>query len=258
VQGGGKMRFRLLLSGLADAHTNMSIDESIMIHVGQNISPPTLRLYGWSPPAVSIGYFQGLLEEIDLDMCKKMGVDYVRRITGGGAVFHESEVTYSLAIPQVNTIVPQNVLESYKVICGGIIEGLKEFDIEAKFVPLNDIIVNGKKISGSAQTRRSRTLLQHGTLLIDTDLEKMFSILKVPSEKLKDKLISDVKERVTSLNDVLQKEIEFEEVCSKMASGFKSSLNIELIKGELSETEISLASEIKKDRYSNLDWNHRR
>jgi lipoate-protein ligase A len=258
VQGGRKLKFRLLLTDHKDAHTNMSIDESIMIHVGQNMSPPTLRLYGWSPPAVSIGYFQGLSEEIDLDMCKKMGVDYVRRITGGGAVFHESEVTYSLAIQQVNPIIPQNVLESYKVICGGIIEGLMEFDVEAKFVPLNDIIVNGKKISGSAQTRRSRTLLQHGTLLTDTDLDKMFSILKVPSEKLKDKLISDVKERVTSLREVLQKEIKFEDVCSKMASGFKTSLNIELVKGELSETEISLANEIKNDRYSNLDWNQRR
>lgn len=252
------MKFRLLLTDFSDAYTNMSIDESIMIHVGQNSSPPTLRLYGWSPPAVSIGYFQGLSEEIDLDKCKEMGVDYVRRITGGGAVFHESEVTYSLAIPQVNTIIPQNVLESYKVICGGIIEGLKEFDVKAEFVPLNDIIVNGKKISGSAQTRRSRTLLQHGTILIDTDVDKMFSILKVPSEKLKDKLISHVKERVTSLSHVLQKEVEFKEVCSKMASGFASSLNLDLEKGALSETEISLAKEIKRDRYSNHDWNHRR
>lgn len=252
------MKFRLLLSGLADAHTNMSIDESVMIHVGQNMSPPTLRLYGWSPPAVSIGYFQGLSEEIDLNMCKEMGVDYVRRITGGGAVFHESELTYSLAISQVNTIIPQNILESYRVICGGIIQGLKEFDIKAEFIPLNDIIVNKKKISGSAQTRRNRTLLQHGTLLIDTDLDKMFSILKVPPEKLKDKLISDVKERVTSLQDVLQREIKFEEVCSKMASGFADSLNIELEMGKLSETEISLASEIKRDRYRNSDWNHRR
>jgi lipoate-protein ligase A len=236
----------------------MSIDESIMIHVGQNSSPPTLRLYGWSPAAVSIGYFQGLSQEIDLDECKKMGVDYVRRITGGGAVFHESEVTYSLAIQHINSIIPQNVLESYKVICGGIIDGLSEFGVEARFVPLNDILVNGKKISGSAQTRRNRSLLQHGTILMDTDLDKMFTILKVPSEKIKDKLISDVKERVTSLKDVLQKEVDFDDVCSKIANGFQSSLNLELVKGELSETEISLANEIKRDRYSNSDWNHRR
>jgi lipoate-protein ligase A len=252
------MKFRLLTTGSSDAYSNMSIDESIMIHVAQNSSPPTIRLYGWQPPAVSIGYFQGLEEEIDLPKCKEMGVDYVRRITGGGAVFHESEVTYSLTIHEMNSLIPKNVLESYKVICSGIIEGLKNLDIEAEFVPLNDILVNGKKISGSAQTRRNHAILQHGTVLMDTDVNKMFTILKVPSEKLKDKLISDVKERVTSIKQVLSKDVNFENVCSSLASGFARSLNIELENGELSETELSLAGEIKRDRYENSEWNHRR
>ena len=252
------MNFRLLLTGHQDAATNMAVDESIMIHVGQRASPPTIRLYGWKPAAVSIGYFQGLEEEIDIDVCRKLGVDFIRRITGGGAVFHESEVTYSLAIAQENPLIPDNVLESYKVICGGIVEGLKGFDISAKFVPLNDIIVEGKKISGSAQTRRNRTILQHGTVLMDTDLEKMFSILKVPSEKLRDKLISDVKERVTSIKNALSREVDFEEVCAALVKGFEVSLNSKLTQGELSETEIALANEIRRDRYSNLDWNNRR
>jgi lipoate-protein ligase A len=252
------MKFRLLLTGHQDAATNMAVDESIMIHVGQKAAPPTIRLYGWKPPAVSIGYFQGLEEEIDLKICKKLGVDFIRRITGGGAVFHEDEVTYSLAIAQGNPLIPDNVLESYKVICQGIIQGLLEFGISSDFVPLNDIIVGGKKISGSAQTRRNRTILQHGTVLMDCDVEKMFSILKVPSEKLRDKLISDVKERVTSIKNVVLREVDFEEVCSALAKGFEISLNSELEQGELSETEISLANEIKRDRYSNLDWNNRR
>jgi len=252
------MKFRLLLTDFADAYSNMSIDESVMIHVAQNKSPPTIRLYGWRPPAVSIGYFQGLEEEIDLNMCKELGVDYIRRITGGGAVFHDSEVTYSFAIHEMNSLIPKNVLDSYKVICSGIIEGLKDLEIEANFVPLNDILVNGKKISGSAQTRRNHAILQHGTVLMDTDVAKMFSILKVPSEKLKDKLISDVKERVTSIKQVLSKDVRFEDVCSALAGGFERSLDIELALSELSETEMSLASEIKRDRYSNSDWNHRR
>lgn len=252
------MKWRLLLTGHKDAHTNMAIDESIMIHVGQGALPPTIRLYGWTPAAVSIGYFQGLEEEVDLKKCEALGIDYVRRITGGGAVFHEHEVTYSLSISESSLIIPQNVLESYRVICQGIIEGLKELKINAEFAPLNDILVGGKKISGSAQTRRNRTILQHGTILIDTDVEKMFSILKVPSEKIKDKMIKDVKERVTSIKMALSKDVSFEDVCIAMASGFEKSLEIELEKGKLTENEIQLAKEINRDRYSNPDWNHRR
>ena len=252
------MNFRLLQTGFNDAFTNMALDESIMIHVAQGMSPPTIRFYGWQPPAVSIGYFQGLEEEVDVARCKELGVDYIRRITGGGAVFHEKEVTYSLAILQDNPLIPENVLESYKVICGGIVQGLKELEISAEFVPLNDIIVDGKKISGSAQTRRKRTILQHGTLLLECDVQKMFSILKVPSEKLRDKIISDVRQRVTSIKDISTKEVVFDEICLALATGFEISLNSVLEPGELSETEISLAEEIKRDRYTNSDWNNRR
>ncbi len=252
------MKWRLLLTGHNDGFSNMALDESIMVHVGQDTSLPTIRLYGWSPPAVSIGYFQGLEEEVDIEKCGDLGIDYLRRITGGGAVFHENEVTYSLIVSETSILIPQNILESYRVICQGIIEGLKFLGIEAEFVPLNDIIVGGKKISGSAQTRRDRTILQHGTLLIDTDVEKMFSVLKVPSEKIKDKLISNVKERVTSINKMLSREVGFEEVCSALTKGFQKGLGLELEEGELSDTELGLAEDIKKDRYTNPDWNFRR
>ncbi len=252
------MKFRLLLTGYNDAFTNMAIDESVMVHVGQGVSPPTIRLYGWSPPAVSIGYFQGLEEEVDLNRCANLGIDYIRRITGGGAVFHESEVTYSFSILETSLLIPNNVLESYKFICGGIVEGLKELGIDSEFAPLNDIIVNGRKISGSAQTRRNRTILQHGTVLIDTDVEKMFSVLKVPQEKIKDKLIKEVKDRVTSLKGALGREVEFQEVCQALAKGFERSLEIELEKGELTDTELRLAKDINEERYHSEKWNHRR
>jgi lipoate-protein ligase A len=252
------MKWRLLLTGHNDAATNMSIDESIMVFVGQGEAPPTIRLYGWSPPAVSIGYFQGLEEEVDLLMCEKYGIDYIRRITGGGAVFHEHEVTYSLSIPESSLLIPSNVLESYKVICQGIVKGLAELDVKSEFAPLNDILIDGKKISGSAQTRRSRTILQHGTVLIDTDVDKMFSILKVPSEKIKDKLISDVKQRVTSLKSTLAREVDFKEVCDALSKGFECALDIELEEGKLSNSELALSQDIKKDRYSSSEWNHRR
>jgi lipoate-protein ligase A len=215
-------------------------------------------LYGWIPPAVSIGYFQSLEEEVDLNKCKEFDLDYIRRITGGGAVFHEKEVTYSIVVPINNPLIPSDIMGSYKKICAGLVKGLSNLGIESSFVPLNDIISNGKKISGNAQTRKFHTILQHGTILIDTDVEKMFSLLKVPSEKLKDKMIKHVKERVTSINAILGKEIEFDIVCDALAKGFREAFDIQLIKGELTDSEIKLAEKIAKERYKNHEWNHKR
>jgi len=236
----------------------MSIDEAILIHMSKNKVLSTIRLYGWIPPAVSIGYFQSLEDEVDLKKCNEFGVDYIRRITGGGAVFHEKEVTYSCVLPINNPLMPTDILGSYKKICAGLVKGLSHLGIESSFVPLNDIISNNKKISGNAQTRKFHTILQHGTILIDTDVDKMFSLLKVPSEKLRDKMIKHVKERVTSINAILGKEVNFDKVCDALAKGFKEEFNVELIKGKLTESELKLAEKIAKERYKNREWNHKR
>ena len=114
-------------------------------------------------------------------------MDYVRRITGGGAVFHDNELTYSIVIPESHPQIPKNIIDSYKRICGAIMKGLDKLGIDSKYFPINDILTNNKKISGNAQTRKSKTVLQHGTILMDVDVEKMFSLLKVPDEKIKDK-----------------------------------------------------------------------
>ena len=135
-------------------------------------SVPVLRLYGWKPSAVSIGYFQSLEEEVDVKKCKKAGIDVVRRLTGGGAVLHEHELTYSF----ITKVYPTNIMESYRLICEPVVMCLKNLGLDAKFSPLNDIIVGDKKVSGNAQTRRKNTLLQHGTILLDVDVEKMFSV----------------------------------------------------------------------------------
>ena len=252
------MEWRLLLTGFNDAFTNMAIDEAILIHRSQNKVPSTVRLYGWLPPAVSIGYFQSLKEEVNLNKCKEFGIDYLRRITGGGAVFHDQEVTYSCVVPVNDPIIPSDILGSYKKICAGIVSGLTKLGIQAEFVPLNDIIANGKKISGNAQTRKFHTILQHGTILIDTDVEKMFSLLKVPSEKLRDKMIKHVKDRVTSINAFLGRRIDFDEVCDVLSEGFREKLGVELVKGKLSESEVKLSQKIAKERYKNHKWNHKR
>ena len=243
-----------------DAFTNMAIDEAILLSLKEGKVPPTLRLYRWQPSAVSIGTFQGMKEEVDVQYCRENGIDYIRRITGGGAVYHDynGEITYSILLPRGHKLAPEDILESYKILCGGIVSGLSKLGIESEFKPINDIISGGKKISGNAQTRRHSCVLQHGTTLLDLDVEVMFSILKVPQEKISDKMIADVKERVTSIQDILERDVEVEELRSALEIGFSEALNVDLVKGELTFEEKSTAKRLAEIKYSTDEWNFSR
>ena len=253
-----KEQWRLLQTGFNTAAINMAIDRAVLVTNSEGKVPPTVRFFAWKPPAISIGYFQGLTEEVDLDACKTHGVEYVRRITGGGAVFHDAELTYSIIVPESHPQIPKNIMESYGRICGAVIKGLGDLGIESKYVPINDIIACGKKISGNAQTRKARTVLQHGTILTDVDVDKMFSLLKVPNEKIKDKLIADVKQRVTSVRHILEREMPFEEISQAMKVGFEEEFDVELVEGELTEEEIELARKFEMECFGAKEWNHRR
>lgn len=237
---------RALETGYNNAALNMAIDEALMENIDH---APILRIYGWRPAAVSIGYFQSIKEEIDLEKCSRMGVDVIRRLTGGGAVLHEMELTYSFITKQY----PQNIMESYRWICEAIVISINRLGFDASFVPLNDIVVNGKKVSGSAQTRREGVLLQHGTLLLGVDVDKMFCVLKVPSEKVKDKIIKDVKERVTSLSGIT-----FEEMVSSLKTSFATKFDAKLLADTMSTKEINRAIWLAERKYSTKEWNFRR
>jgi lipoate-protein ligase A len=250
--------WRLLLTGANTAAKNMAIDRAVLVVNSKGKVPPTVRFYEWTPPAISIGYFQSLVEEVDLKMCDKHGVDYVRRITGGGAVLHENELTYSIVIPGSHKKIPKNIMDSYGRICDAIIKGLKNLEVESVYKPINDIITDGKKISGSAQTRKHKTVLQHGTVLMDVDVEKMFSLLKVPNEKIRDKIISDVKDRVTSIKHVLGKDIPFKDTTDAMKKGFEEEFNVKLVKGKLTEEETKLTKHFEKECFGSKEWNHKR
>ncbi|MFH1587423.1 MAG: biotin/lipoate A/B protein ligase family protein [Candidatus Diapherotrites archaeon] len=260
------MGWRFINDGFNSATTNMAIDEAIVQNHLEN-QVPTVRFYGWKPSAISIGYFQSLEEEVALERCDEFGVDYVRRITGGGAVFHDLELTYSFVCSEKSGIVSRNIQESYEKIGNSLIMGFDELGLKAQFVPLNDIAVNGKKISGNAQTRRNKCVLQHGTILLDVDVERMFSMLKVPDEKLKGKMIEDVKQRVTSVEHELDWENNFgeitvagkiDEVVKAMMNGFEGNFGVNLVQDELSEKEKELAHKIEKERFSSKEWNFKR
>ncbi len=246
-------KFRMIPFEYFNAFTNMALDEAIMEHVRKGISKPTIRFYGWDPSAVSIGIFQGVRNEVNLDETKKVGVDVVRRLTGGGAVYHDvlGEVTYSLIAPL--ELVPTNILESYRVICDDIIYALSELGIVANFSPINDILVNEQKISGNAQTRRNGILLQHGTILYDVDVKKMFSVLNVSEQKISDKLIKSVQKRVTSVKD--QSGSGMDDLKHALIRGFKRNRDVEF--GDYTEDEVKRAQELVEERFNNDIWTFR-
>ena len=254
------MKLRLIDSGGAGlpGALNMGMDEAVLCSVSRGDAPPTLRLYSWSPPCVTVGYFQSLEDEVDLEACRATGVDALRRLTGGGAVFHEAEITYSLVLPLGHELAPDDVLESYRRICSGLVAGIGLLGVEASFAPINDIVAGGKKLSGNAQTRRVKTLLQHGTVLLGLDPERMFSLLRVPAEKLKGKLIEDVKARVTSLGDLLGREVAYAEAARALRSGFAAAWSAELAEGCLSGAEEEEARRLAEERFSRPEWNARR
>jgi lipoate-protein ligase A len=249
---------RLLRTGSRDAAFNMGLDEAVLEGVSSGSMPPTLRLYAWKPAAVSIGFFQGLDEEVDVVSCAAHGVDVVRRITGGGAVFHQSEITYSVVIPEGHPLAPASIMASYEMLCAGIVAALASLGIESVFAPINDIVSGGKKISGNAQTRRKHCLLQHGTVLLDVDVQAMFALLKVPAEKAKGKLIEDVKARVTSLRAILGRAITFEEAERALIAGFAASLGIRFTESDPSDAELDRAREIAQEKFADPSWTGRR
>ncbi len=245
-------KWRLIKTIIGSGKMQMAIDEAMMFARSKRIVPNTLRFYKWSPACVSIGFFQNINEEVDILKCDDLGIDYVRRYTGGGAVFHENEVTYSIVLSEED--VPKDIVHSYRLICGALVKGFEKLGVKAEFKAINDIEVNGKKISGNAQTRKNGIVLQHGTILLDVNVDKMFSLLKVPDEKIRDKIIQNVKERLTSLEG----KFDFNKVKKTMISAFQETFKIKFKEEKLTEKEEELAKKLYKEKYSTIEWNNGR
>lgn len=252
--------WRLLDTGLNDAFYNMALDEAISIARSRGLVPNTVRFYRWEPSAVSIGYFQSMNEEVDVEACDQMGIDYVRRITGGGAVYHDrdGELTYSLIIDEGHRLISRDIQKTYETLCSGLVLGLRNLGVPAEFKPINDIVVAGKKVSGNAQTRRMGVIQQHGTILRKVNPKVMFRVLKVPSEKIRDKMIKTVEERVTSIERHLGRSVGFEELKSALKRGFEEAYSIKLILGEVTRFERNLANKLRSEKYATREWNFKR
>jgi len=247
-----KTKWRLIVHGALQPSWNMAVD-SALLHC--TVEQPVLRLYRWQKPAITIGYFQDIEKEVNSELCRNDDVSIIRRITGGGAVFHHEEITYSIVHPLQGPFA-KGIMDSYALLARPFVTALNAMGVTAQYSPINDIVVAGKKISGSAQTRKEGKLLQHGTILVATDTEKMFSYLTIDPKKVKQE-----GKPVITLSEIvkdLTKERIYEQLIQAIINSFKEIFDIEFEEADITQQEKSVAFDFEQKYFSNEQWNCRR
>lgn len=253
--------WRLIGLETHDAAMNMAIDEAILTARTIDRVPNTLRLYTWKPSAVSIGKNQNPEAEVQLENCRRLGVDVVRRISGGGTVYHDErdEVTYSL-VASTGDLGVRDITAVYQKVYAGVRDALRLMGVTADFNEGDakncpNLAVKSRKISGSSQANKRDTILQHGTLLLAVDLEKMFTLLQVPWAKTVKEVVAVAERRITSIKQELGHAVSAETAANALASGFKNALGVQLEPGKLSEFEVEVAEKLRRDKYAIREWN---
>ena len=249
--------WRLLDTGCLTAAENMALDDVLLECRARNITPNTVRFLRFDPPAVLVGFHQTVEHQVREEFCEMHGIDVNRRLTGGGTIYFDKE---SLGWEVISSKQDLGMYHPtffnkglFKMMCGGVIHGLRSLGVEAEFKSRNDVEVNGRKISGTGGTERDGAFLFQGTLLIDFDADTMFHSLKVPVEKLKDKEIESVKERVTCLKWVLGYTPELDEVKRALKEGFEKVFEVKLVEQGLTREEEELLRN-KLDLYKSREW----
>ncbi|OCS85491.1 lipoate--protein ligase family protein [Caryophanon latum] len=268
-------------SGKCRGSYNMAMDEALLTFHSEGQIPPVIRFYEWAEPTLSIGYFQTAARDINLEAVQAQGIDFVRRPTGGRAVLHEHELTYSVIVSEEHPDMPKNVTEAYRVISEGILSGFHELGMEAYFsVPeskeqLDDLkkpksavcfdapswyelVVEGKKVAGSAQTRQKGVILQHGAILLDVDIDKLLSVFKFESDEQKAIMRDKLVQKAVAINDLTDAHITAAQATEAFRRGFEQSLQIELVPYELTSEQLQIVEEIERTKYATDEWNFRR
>jgi len=268
--------WRLIFTPPAPGAWNMALDEAILEAVTSASSPPTMRLYAWNPPCLSLGYAQPI-SDINLPSMEALGWQIVRRPTGGRALLHTDELTYSIIAPQNNPLVSGTILESYRrlsnaLLCALNILGLsanadKEYPLPAGSqpnpavcfeVPSNyEITVNGKKLIGSAQARRFKGVLQHGSLPLSGDLTRITWALNFPFPQERDLAARRLLDHAATVEMLLGRTPTWDEAAAAFQAAFPQTFGIELIQGSPTLTELMRTTELVREKYANIDWNNR-
>ena len=267
-------------TGSHDPYYNMAMDEALLNFVSRGEIDPVIRFYTWNPATLSIGYFQRLQKEIDIEKVNEKGFGLVRRQTGGRGVLHDKELTYSVIVPESHPNMPSTITEAYRVISQGLLEGFKNLGFETYFaVPRSkeereklkqprssvcfdapswyELVVEGRKIAGSAQTRQKGVILQHGSILQDIDIDELFDMFIFKNDRLKAKMKEAFVEKAVAINDISDTHITLSEMEKAFEEGFKTGLNIEFKPLELSEQQLAEVKELE-EKYRSDDWMFRK
>lgn len=263
-----------------EPYFNMAVDEALLNLVSEGKLPPVIRFYGWDPATLSIGYFQKLEKEIDLEKVKAGGFGLVRRATGGRGVLHDKELTYSVIVPEHHPEMPQTVTEAYRVISQGLLEGFIDLGFDAYFsVPKTEeqraklkdprssvcfdapswyeLVVEGRKIAGSAQTRQKGVILQHGSILQSIDVDALFDLFIYQNTRMKEKMKTAFYTKAVSIQDLTDREITIEMMEEAFFKGFEKGLNKTLVPFEMTDELIEETNRLI-EKYKSDEWTYRK
>jgi len=250
------MEWRLVNTDLAAPAYTVAADEAIALAVSRNIAPNTLHFYRRDVPTVSLGYFQEVEKAIDLSFCQENNISIMRRISGGSAVYTDpGHLIYGLAVG--GAALPNGRNDAFKRVCGAIILALNDMSIDAEFKPVNDILVNGRKISGSAQMRRWDIVLQHGTIVLDNDSRMLSGALKMDLAKIRNR-DQHPETYVTSIAEVTGQRPDISKIEDALVRGFSRVFDVKFQQSGLTDFEKDTIDRLINEKYENHDWNFRR
>ncbi|MCC6300861.1 MAG: lipoate--protein ligase family protein [Anaerolineales bacterium] len=269
--------WRLLVTPPARGAWNMAADEAILLHIGRGDSPPTLRLYAWTPACLSLGFAQPFAD-VDTQRLQSRGWEVVRRVTGGRAILHTDELTYSVIAPNDEPRVAGTILESYNRLAQALLLAVKSLDVPVEMeegverntqsvsphnpvcfeVPSTyEITVDGKKLIGSAQARKKEGVLQHGSLPLAGDITRICDALAFETEAARREAAQRLLERATTVEGALGRGVGWEEARQAYVRAFEAQLGIQFEEGELSETESEMTDLLVQEKYAHTSWTER-
>ncbi|WP_282243303.1 biotin/lipoate A/B protein ligase family protein [Psychrobacillus sp. NEAU-3TGS] len=277
----GKDKWYFINSGPCSPAYNMALDEALLDWHSEGLIPPVIRFYEWNPATLSIGYFQSVEKEIDMDAIEKLGLGFVRRPTGGRGVLHEHELTYSVIVTESYPDMPATVTEAYRVISEGLLLGFQNLGLDAYFsVPDTEqkredlkkpksavcfdspswyeLVVEGRKVAGSAQTRQKGVILQHGAILLDLDEDKLIQTFKFSSDELRERVKASLSKKAVAINKISKNPVTIDECKVAFKKGFEDALEIELVEYKLTEEQELYVKDLEAKRYANDEWNFRK
>lgn len=269
------MKWRLIHTPPSNGAWNMAVDESILEHIYHGESVQTLRLYSWNPPCLSLGHAQPF-KDVDMERLKSRGWEGVRRVTGGRAILHTDEITYSVTGNENDEILAGGVLDSYNRLSKALLYAVQSLNLqvevqEGKNTPASqnlnpvcfevpssyEITVDGKKLIGSAQARKKEGVLQHGSLPLTGDLTRICDALVFENESARQEAKDRLLMRATTVKSVLGVEISWENAAQALVKGFEAELGIQFEDAELSQSEIQRTNELIKEKYAHSTWTER-